>query len=482
MKKILIITALILFIFSSIVQAENEIISEIIDISKDVEAGATAEYHINITNHRDSRDVYRVTYNELDFYPFSEFARNVVFEPSQLKLDIGESGIIRVLLKTVDTAPQDKGYELPLTVSSLTNPELEEQFILKTYIVSPEDVILIFPEIPDEMIPGEEYKIKIKFKNRGNVALDNYEILITSDLPQFQKNFITNFEPKEEIIETITLKTNENLRPGDYVVNLKVYDSKSKTKGSYSSAFTVTRSENIEELTDKEGRFLKKTNTITKSNKGNVRTDMEIIANVNFFSRIFSKADPKPIVRKGDYVWQFTLEPGDEFIAEYTTNYRPIFYGIVLIILATLGMARMLDKSVIIRKRMYKIRRTPEGLSELKILIHLKNGNSKPITNVTIMDVLPNTMAATEEFGTLKPTRIQQGTRGRRFIWEIGELAPQEERILSYKITSKVKLIGETTLPPAVVQFTSANGKIISEHSASIVLEHGPKVQQDKSL
>ncbi|MBT3866097.1 hypothetical protein HOF78_03275 [Candidatus Woesearchaeota archaeon] len=482
MKKTIIITTLILLIFTSMVHAENEIISELTDVSKDVEAGGAAEYLLNITNHRDSRDVYRITYNELDLYPFSEFARNLVFEPSQLKLDVGESGVMKILLKTVDTSPQDKGYELPLTVSSLTNPEIAEEFILKTYIVSPEDVILIFPEIPDEMVPGEEYKIKIRFKNRGNIELDNYEILITSDLPQFQKNFITNFEPKEEIIETLTLKAGENLKPGDYVVNVKVYDSRSKTKGSYSSAFTITKNENIEELKDKEGRFLKKTYTVTRNNKGNVKTDMEIIANVNFFSRIFSKADPEPIVRKGDYVWQFTLEPGDEFVAEYTTNYRPIFYGLVLIALATLGMMYMLDKSVIIRKRMYKIRRTPEGLSELKILIHLKNGNSKPIKNVTILDVLPNTMAATEEFGTLKPSRVQQGTRGRRFIWEIGELAPQEERILSYKITSKVKLIGETRLPPAVVQFTSSNGKIISEHSASIVLEHGPKAQQDKSL
>ena len=359
MKKTIIITTLILLIFTSMVHAENEIISELTDVSKDVEAGGAAEYLLNITNHRDSRDVYRITYNELDLYPFSEFARNLVFEPSQLKLDVGESGVMKILLKTVDTSPQDKGYELPLTVSSLTNPEIAEEFILKTYIVSPEDVILIFPEIPDEMVPGEEYKIKIRFKNRGNIELDNYEILITSDLPQFQKNFITNFEPKEEIIETLTLKAGENLKPGDYVVNVKVYDSRSKTKGSYSSAFTITKNENIEELKDKEGRFLKKTYTVTRNNKGNVKTDMEIIANVNFFSRIFSKADPEPIVRKGDYVWQFTLEPGDEFVAEYTTNYRPIFYGLVLIALATLGMMYMLDKSVIIRKRMYKIRRTP---------------------------------------------------------------------------------------------------------------------------
>ncbi len=481
MKKILIIP-LIFLIFSSIAFAENELINEITEISKEIEAGSSAEYLVNITNHRDTRDVFRITYNELDFYPFSDFARNVVFEPSQLKLGIEESGVIKIILKTVDTAPQDKSYELPLKVSSLTNPEIEEKFTLKTYVVSPEDIVLIFPEIPNEMLPGEEYQIKLRFKNRGNYALENYEILVSSDLPQFQKNFIVSFGPKEEIIEMISLKTSENLKSGDYIVNVKVYDSKSKTKGSYSSAFTITKNENIEEIKDMEGKFLKKSYTITKANRGNIMADMDIVANVNFFSRIFSKAEPKPVIKKGNYVWEFVLEPGDEFVAKYTTNYRSVFFGILIIALATFGMMHLLDKSVIIKKRMYKIRRTPDGLSELKILIHLKNGNSKPIKNVSIIDVLPNTMGSTEEFGTLKPTKVQQGTKGRRFIWEIGELAPQEERILSYKITSKVKLIGETRLPSAVVQFTSAKGKVISEHSASIVLEHGPNAHQNKSL
>ena len=145
MKKLLIIP-LILLIFSSIALAENELITNINDISKEIEAGAAAEYTINITNPRDTRDVFRITYNDLDVYPFSDFVRNIVFEPSQLKLGIGESGIIKVILKTVDTAPQDKGYEMPLTVASLTNPEILEEFILKTYVVSPEDVVLIFPE------------------------------------------------------------------------------------------------------------------------------------------------------------------------------------------------------------------------------------------------------------------------------------------------------------------------------------------------
>jgi hypothetical protein len=93
---------------------------------------------------------------------------------------------------------------------------------------------------------------------------------------------------------------------------------------------------------------------------------------------------------------------------------------------------------------------------------------------LSIIDVLPNTMGSPEDFGTLKPTTIQQGTKGKRFIWEIGNLAPHEERIISYKVKSTLKLIGETRLPACVVQYKTKKGKIISERSAALFLEHSP--------
>jgi hypothetical protein len=107
-------------------------------------------------------------------------------------------------------------------------------------------------------------------------------------------------------------------------------------------------------------------------------------------------------------------------------------------------------------------------------MIQIKNGRNEKIDHVKIMDVLPNTFKSTEEFGTLKPTRIQQGTKGKRFIWELEHLTAQEERILSYKIKSNYKLIGETRLPPTLVQFTTKKGKIISEKSATISIQHTP--------
>jgi len=469
------LTLIIFLLFTNIVLAENEVDIKVIPISSEIEAGSTAEYYLNITNLKLEKDIYRLSYDSLSIYPFSEYIRSIVTDPAQLKLDTGETGLLKVSIKTLDTAHQDITYETEIAITSLTNSKIAVPATLKTYIVSPTDLILIFPEIPEEIVPGEETQIKIRFKNRGSIALKNYEILISSDLPQLHKNFITDFSPQEEIIETISLKTSKNVKPGDYIVNIKVYDEDSKTRGSYSSAFTVSKNENIREQKDEDTGFLSKTTRITVTNEGNIKTTKSIEVETNFFARIFTKTNPDPVISKGNYVWELSLNPGDELSVEYVSNYRPIFYGILIIIIATLIMNYLVERSVLIRKRIYRIKRNPDGLSELKVLIHVKNGRKDEVSGVNIIDVLPSTMTPTEEFGTLKPTKIQQGTKGKRFIWELDKLAPQEERIFSYKVKSNIKLIGETRLPPAVVQYRTKKGKVLSERSADLYLDHTPK-------
>ncbi len=473
--RILSLITLLMLIIPTIVLAENEIVTAVVDISNEAEPGGTAQFQIQIKNHQNERDIYKINYDDLSVHPFSDFTRNIILTNPQIKLDSEQTGIFDVEINILETANQDTNYNTKFTISSVTKPEVTQDILIKTYVVSPEDVIMIFPDLPETIIPGEEYDIKIRLMNRGNAYLENYEILITSDLPQLQKNFIANFAPQEEIIETFKIKTGETAKPKDYVINVKVYDTESKTRGSYSSAITLERNENTEEKINEDLGFLSKTILLTRKNNGNIKLLEKIEYKKNFFSRIFTKVTPEPVMESGKYVWNIELEPGEKFTANVKSNYRPILYGIIIIILATLGMNNLLDKSVIIRKRMFKIKRTVDGLSELKILIHLRNGKATPLENVRILDVLPNSLEPTNEFGTLQPSKVQQGTRGRRLIWEIGTLAPHEERIISYKVKSKVRLIGETNLPPSMVQYTNNKGKIVSERSATMALHHSSK-------
>ena len=236
-----------MLIIPTIVLAENEIVTAVVDISNEAEPGGTAQFQIQIKNHQNERDIYKINYDDLSVHPFSDFTRNIILTNPQIKLDSEQTGIFDVEINILETANQDTNYNTKFTISSVTKPEVTQDILIKTYVVSPEDVIMIFPDLPETIIPGEEYDIKIRLMNRGNAYLENYEILITSDLPQLQKNFIANFAPQEEIIETFKIKTGETAKPKDYVINVKVYDTESKTRGSYSSAITLERNENTEE-------------------------------------------------------------------------------------------------------------------------------------------------------------------------------------------------------------------------------------------
>ena len=55
---------------------------------------------------------------------------------------------------------------------------------------------------------------------------------------------------------------------------------------------------------------------------------------------------------------------------------------------------------------------------------------------------------------------VQKGKKSVRMVWEIGDLDPKEERVLSYKVKSKMNLLGEVRLPAAVVQFINKKGAL----------------------
>jgi len=165
-SKILSLITLLMLIVPTLVLAENEIVTEIIKVSNQAEPGGTAQFQIKIQNHQNERDVYKINYDDLSVHPFSDFTRNIILTNPQLKLDSNQEGIFNIEINILETANQDKNYNTKFTISSVTTPEIKEEVLIKTYVVSPEDVIMIFPDLPETIIPGEEYEIKIRLMNR----------------------------------------------------------------------------------------------------------------------------------------------------------------------------------------------------------------------------------------------------------------------------------------------------------------------------
>ena len=61
------------------------------------------------------------------------------------------------------------------------------------------------------------------------------------------------------------------------------------------------------------------------------------------------------------------------------------------------------------------------------------------------------------EYGTIKPDKVQDGIKGKRLVWRINELARGEERIISYRIQTKMGIVGKLVLPATVVRYKRGN-------------------------
>jgi hypothetical protein len=255
----------------------------------------------------------------------------------------------------------------------------------------------------------------------------------------------------------MTLMFGKATTPGYHTIYFKVYQT-NEIKGSWEQDIYVVPQDDVAENIAVERSFLASFTTITKKNEGNVVSAQKIETEYPLWKRIFTTTEPRAVKKDGKYTWEFVLQPGEEIKIKVLTNYRPALYGVIIIVLFTVGMLWYIERSVVLKKRIFRVKEDEHGISEFKILLHLRNGSKKTLRDVKVLDILPYMVSSTNEFGTLKPTTIQKGKQSIRMVWELGDLEPKEERVISYKVKSKMNLLGEVRLPAAVVQFIDKRG------------------------
>jgi hypothetical protein len=89
-------------------------------------------------------------------------------------------------------------------------------------------------------------------------------------------------------------------------------------------------------------------------------------------------------------------------------------------------------------------------------MLDVINGTGKGLKDIKIIDIVPTIADIKKEFpeGTLKPSAIlKHSSKGILLKWEIPELAPGEERLISYDIRTKLSILGSFTLPRAKVKY-----------------------------
>lgn len=431
------------------------------EITNQIPAGGESEFTIEIKSNLKDVQVLQLSPDDLNIFPFSEFARAVVVDPMLINIKNKEVQSVNIKIRSLDTAVENRNHITKINVKSLTS-DYKDSLELNTFVIAEKDLVQIIPKLPEVIIPGELNPVRVYFKNRGDVEFDDLELYLSSEI--WNENAILSFKANENKTELFSMDIPAGTKAGEYILSARLYKGK-ELKGEAKTTFQVSNHPDIKEKEETSEGFLISEIKVTNKNEGNAPVKRTLDLEMGFFKRIFTQTTPKAEVKDGKFFWEFTVEPASEFIVTAKTDYRPGLIGLI-VLAAFIGLLiYFLSRGVRIKKRVFRIKH--DTVSEVKVMIHIKNRDNREVHNIKVIELIPNAIKLTHEYGTLKPEKIQQGSRGMRLIWTLETLSPGEERILSYNARVEKNILGSIYLPPASVQYINRKAKFVIHRSNS---------------
>lgn len=474
MKKAFLIVLALLLAMSFAVAEDIEVTHEL--VTKEVYPGESIIVNIMVKNNQDTDDNFIVKHEMSGLYPFLKFsAFTDVNPPSGRRKTIEAHGeeIFPFEIFIRDGIEPDRRYTLNFIVKSERNEDIKVKYPVIVDVVSPEELIKITTDLPDQVAPGREVVFEVNFRNQANLMVDPAEFYIDSDL--FSKYYSEKLYPTPyEIKKSLKFTPEPTAKPGIYQMVITAFKGKT-LRGRLVKNFEVTANPDIDSKVDTKSGFLTREITVTKYNKGNVNVDDTYEMPMTWFEKLMTSYNEEPVkIASGKVEWRFTIQPAETEELVIKTDYRALFFTIIGLFILAIIMIYYMKRVVSIKKAVFKMRDEKGAVAEIKVLIHVSNRTSKPITAIKVVDILPHMLLLGKEFGTLKPNKFQKGEKSSRLIWDIDELEPGEERVISYRAKPGLHVIGSITLPAALLRYTNKDKKIIDLQSNRVTLFSPP--------
>ena len=421
--------------------------------------GQTAQYELTIEN----LDSYPQTYiiglsaadapgwiqtpNAINVEPGETITRTITVKPKTTTA-LG-SYILSLKINDIDDTTKTIGLPLILTLDAFTSGYKPD--------------IALNVDIPAKQDPREKLKINVLLRNRNPLDIEQVIIEMNSEL--FAKKYNTSLGPRKELTNEFVFELDPLAAPKEYNLNVKVNLPTGETISEANKKLVLERYSTIEVDQMSSTNWFYTEESVILTNEGNHERIKEIKIRAPWYNRIFFSAEPggELIHEEGKaYVkWDINLKPTETKNINIYWNYRPLVIAILIFVLLIV-LYFVLRTPLLILKEASILKEDSEGISEIKIRLFIKNRSSKKLNSITITDMLPRiTQLINQEntMGSLKPTKVTNNAKkGTILYWDIDNLEPYEERIITYKIKSKLKVIGNINLPRSIVKFDSGKG------------------------
>ena len=318
-------------------------------------------------------------------------------------------------------------------------------------------------EIPPFVDPRNEIVITVNLENQNKRNLTDLSVKVRSNV--INQDYVTSVGPLERRTVQFTARVDPRTPPQRDTLQVTVV-STVKDKGYQFDLppleYDVASYGQLSPSVQVQKSFLKTVRIITVMNNANIVLEEPFAYGLPWYQRWFTGTSPNAArTENGALVWDAKLNVGNSMMLRLSTNYRPL--AVAIIIAAILLVLYYVFRSPLTVRKSATVMSTREGgISELKILLELKNRSSKPIHQATVIDLVPRIAELLKEYevGTLAPAKvIRHERKGTIVRYEVGDILPYEERVISYKVKSTLSILGGVSLPEAVAKFVTANGK-----------------------
>ena len=267
---------------------------------------------------------------------------------------------------------------------------------------------------------------------------------------------------KRDFQTSIDLK---DMEPKDYDVDIILIDTNGNVLYTESASFSIQSVQNV--VYDKKisSTPFGSSITVTATNEGNIKSEANLMSTSpqNWYSFI---SGPSPTgMMTGFYVWKTSLQPGESTSLSYSEIYWPTYVLIVAVVIALAFIywqtSAFTFKKNVIGKSSFKFGK------DISISLHLKS-RRKEIDKAAIRDIVPPNFSIVSKFETVKPL-IRKVANGIELLWKVGNLRPNEERVLHYTIRPNIEASHKVNLPSAIAK--AATGKNLAfKHSNRVTL------------
>ena len=457
---VLLIVALMLISSGSLVFALNPSFSVSAEpMSYRITPDGFANYTLTVVNLRRTDQVISVQLTPADATNWIIFPNSINI-PGDSEKDILISiypksttglGVYDLTLKVKDNYDNQELIQLPL--------HLSVDGYYSDYVPN----VALSVTVPPTQDPREPLKVTVLTRNRNQLDITNMTIRLSSAV--FSEEYSMALGPRKETTKDFTFDLNPLQEPGDYPVTVDLYYPKTgKVITTFETTLKIDGYSLVTPQYDTQYEWFLKKELINLENLGNEEKIKEVSVYAPWPKRLFMYSDPKAEKIKIDgktYLqWSTSLKTAETMQIIVYTNYR---VPIILLVILILGSAAyfVFRSPVLILKEVAVVGEDSEGISEVKVRIFLKNRSRGQVHNISVTDKLPGIteLIQSNHLGSLKPTRITKTQKkGTLLYWDLDSIESYEERIITYRLKAKLKIVGDMTLPKARVKFDSGSG------------------------